>query len=49
MKDNDDVKSFVDSINEDASLQKVKNKSEYDKIMDNDEITKWIKEKKIKV
>lgn len=49
LKDNDDVKSFVDSINEDASLQKVKNKSEYDKIMDNDEITKWIKEKKIKV
>lgn len=47
IEENPDVKQFVDSVNEDVSLQKVKNKSEYDEIFDDVKMSKWIKEKGI--
>lgn len=48
IEENPNVKSFVDSINEDVSLQKVKNKNEYDEILTDEKIMTWVKEKKIK-
>jgi hypothetical protein len=47
IEENPDVKNFVDSINGDVLLQKVKNKNEYDEIFDNSKMEKWIKDKEI--
>lgn len=47
IEENPNVKDFVDSINEDVSLKKIKNKNEYDEILDAEKIGKWIKEKGI--
>lgn len=47
IEENPDVKNFVDSINGDVLLQKVKNKNEYDEILSDTDMAKWIKDKGI--
>ena len=47
IEENPDVKNFVDSINGDVLLQKVKNKNEYDEILTDAAMEKWIKDKGI--
>lgn len=44
IEENPDVKNFVDSINGDVLLQKVKNKDEYDEILTDAAMAKWIKD-----
>lgn len=47
VEENPDAKNFVDSINGDVLLQKVKNQNEYDKILTDSDLAKWIKDKGI--
>jgi hypothetical protein len=47
IEENPDVKNFVDSINGDVLLQKVKNKNEYDEILTDSAMVKWVKDKGI--
>lgn len=46
VEENPDFKIFIDSINEDNQVKKVK--SQYDNILDSDEISKYIQKTKIK-
>ncbi len=47
VEENKDVKNFLESINGDVVLQKVKNKNEYDEILTDIAMEKWVKDKGI--